>query len=244
MALTENEIIDLLQRYQSELNKMDFQRTQVSTAIEGLQSQLRTMAGVATAPVASKTVTAKAAKVAKPVGRKGRPKGKTVSPKAKVTETVVPEVVAAEVMEEVAVSAPVVAAPVEVAANEPKRRGRKPKLNTESAAAVVAVPKERKSKKKESTSTSTTESKAGRPKGASLSEWDQLIINMLKKSDRPLVKSDFDTAFSKKAKKDGLEWTEDKLYQKTSSVIHKLANQHGSIKKVDVDGKGNGYVLA
>lgn len=128
---------------------------------------------------------------------------------------------------------------IEVAATEPKTRGRKPGFKANDVPVTVEEPKKR-GRKSAVVVEEAPAKRAGRAKG-DLSEWDQIAMDIAKASKEPITRGVIDEAFRAKVNAESLGWNENKLYQKTSSVLIKLVEGHKLLEKVEIKGRGYAY---
>lgn len=189
------EIRDLINRYKSELRKLDFQVEKTQGTIADLEAQLaermryEEMESSAT-PEAGPQQTAPASPAK---GRGQSRKSETASSNGA----------------------------------KPKRKassGRKKKSGPTASAPIGPKPMKRKRK---------------------LSEWDEFVLDTLKKSNTALISSELlEKAEKKNKRKSGSDkLTDVQLKRKLNQVLHKLANKRGAIVKTQYEGKGFAYGL-
>ena len=130
-----------------------------------------------------------------------------------------------------------------------KRRGRPPKQKTRGSSngtATAKAPKKRRGRPPKSETKAkakTTKTKKSRSEGYRLSEWDNFIINELKKAKRVMINAEFLKKAMSKSKREKLGLTETDIKGKLNRSIHKLANKREEIVKVSYPGKGFAYGL-
>lgn len=80
-------------------------------------------------------------------------------------------------------------------------------------------------------------------KGYRLSDWDQFVLDTLAQEDRLLSKAELDQHAEKWVAESGKEVSAEDRYNKIARVLHKLANRHERIKKFNTPGRGYSYAL-
>jgi hypothetical protein len=187
------EIRDLINRYKSELRKLDFQVEKTQGTIADLEAQLGERLRYEDME-ASAAPEAVAQQTTPPAKKRGRPRK-----------------------------------PEKAASNgaKPKKKAASGSRKKSGPAARAPIgPKPMKRKRK-------------------LSEWDEFVLDTLKKSNTALISSELlDKAEKKNKRKSGSDkLTDIQLKRKLNQVLHKLANKRGAIVKTQYEGKGFAYGL-
>lgn len=215
--LSEDEVKELILKYESELKKLDFQSYRLKASIADLQGQL---GNTKPAPAADKKTRAEKTQTSEavaPAKKRGRPRKNAA---------------------EVAIK-PVESKP------EPKKRGRK-KIEKPAVEKKAAEPKKRGRKatvKAETKPAKTTGRKARVTKGYRLSDWDEFLINTLHNSQQVMVTSAFIDAFKTQRPDLVKKMDAQDLGSKVQRTIHKLANTRKLLAKTQYPGKGFAYGL-
>ena len=76
-----------------------------------------------------------------------------------------------------------------------------------------------------------------------LSQWDNIILDVLRESGKPVASKDIYEGAIKKAKDMGLEKDEAKMKSKINQCLVKLANRRSDIRKVKYQGRGFAYTV-
>ena len=125
-----------------------------------------------------------------------------------------------------------------------KRRGRPRKSESSSIQHSIASTRSQKISGPKADSTSSPKTAPVRKrKRQKLSDWDQIMVTALQKSNTPLKKADLDQAFMRHSLVRKNRMTPELVYLKVARVIHKLANTRGLVQKVEAKGKGYAYKL-
>jgi len=114
--------------------------------------------------------------------------------------------------------------------DEPAKKTRKQRSKSAIKTIKKATPKKRGRKPKLSRKTR-------------LSNWDQLIVDSLKRENKPLVNQDLMDIFHAQAKIENLNYNDGQIKAKLGATLHKLANKHNAVLKHDIEGKGFAYGL-
>jgi len=214
--LSSSEIQDLINKYHSELKKLEFQVDEVITTIAQLERFLENVSGrekyaaskvkvrrsksLATSPSTSSTSIKK--------GARGRPK------KIREVEKAAPKRGIA------------------------KKAGKKQTI-TKKVAAKKQVVKKPVSKKTVPAKTAKKAEKSG----YKLSSWDQYVIESLKQSNQIRITQEIINFVKNKAVADKLNTSEEEIKNKVTRSLQKLANRRNDIIKVPYKGKGFAYAI-
>ena len=77
-----------------------------------------------------------------------------------------------------------------------------------------------------------------------LSEWDKIIIDVIKENGKPATSKEiYDNAMSK-AIENGIKMDEAKMKSKINQCLVKLANRRNDLKKIKYKGRGFAYTLS
>lgn len=251
-TLTPLEIQDLVNKYRSDLRKLEFQVQHTVSLLQQLeQAAAQAEEALAVAPAVQAPTAApkpkrgrgrgpakkEAAPKPKATGRRGRPpKAAAEAAKKETTETTA----TAEVKETPKAKTTRGRKPgrpkKEVAAKkEPKATTQKETV----ANKEVPDKKETKPKAPKETKPKAAKKEAGAP-GYRLSPIDQFVADSLKSQQKALITSDFvDLAKDNPAIKGG----EAQVKVKLNRSLHKLANKKGILVKVEYPGRGYAYAL-
>ncbi len=218
------EVRDLINKYKSDLRKLDFQRLKTSSIIkelEGYATEIEEALSIEEAtirelPSSTEPETEqKETKKAAPKRRGRPPKSETAKADAKKEAAPKPE-------------------------KKKKRRGRPPGSKSKAKAKSKTAAKGQ-SKTKEKATKSKAEPKASNGKeGYRLSEWDEFVLNSLKDKQKALTTSEFtEIGVANPSIKSGAAQIKTKL----NRSLHKLANKKGVLVKVEHSGRGFAYAL-
>lgn len=228
---------ELVESYQSDIKKLQFQITLLKEAVNQLKAAIKE--DKSSAPAISNitetaVMSAATEEVAKPV-RRGRPKksapAKTTKKEKKATTSKrgrpkkVEAVVAPAAVEETA--------PVAKAEEKKVAPTRKP-----------GRPKKASSEKKASTPGKRGRKPNQKLGGYRLSDWDQLIVDGIKNAGKALIKSELLDMAAQKNDAENLKLDEQALNVKISQSLHKLANRRDDLFKIDFPGRGFAYALS
>ena len=76
-----------------------------------------------------------------------------------------------------------------------------------------------------------------------LSEWDKIIIEVIKENGKPAKSKEIYANAMAKAKAMGMDMDEFKMKAKINQCLVKLANRRGDLKKVKYQGRGFAYIV-
>jgi len=236
------DIKSLIERYASDLRLLDFQATQVKSAIADLEKMIgespeKAISTAKAAASEAKVVTVKKEKKAAAKAASDEPKRKPGRP-AKVVVVEDPTLEGEIIIEHVsppkekkgkAAKAP------KAAKTEKKAKPVKVALET------AAEPKKRGPKKKETTETAeATKLKRGRV--ASLTEWDNVLINTLVETQKLLKSGDLIESFKEYRTKNNVSEGDTRMRERLNQSLVKL-NKMELIAKEDTEGRGYLYGL-
>lgn len=253
-TLTPLEIQDLVNKYRSDLRKLEFQVQHTASLLQQLeQAAAQAEEALAVAPA----VTAPTA-APKPTRGRGRgPAKKEAAPKPKATgrRGRPPKAAAATDAAKKETTETTATAEIKETPKAKTTRGRKPgrpkkevpaKKETKATAGKETVDKKEVPAKKEAkpkapkeTKTKAAKKEAEAP-GYRLSPIDQFVADSLKSQQKALITADFvDLAKDNPAIKGG----EAQVKVKLNRSLHKLANKKGILVKVEYPGRGFAYAL-
>ena len=270
--MTSKELEELLVHYNSAKKKLEFQLESTKQTIADLKKQVggaapkrrgrpakaktATAAKPKTAAKRGRTAKAKTTTAAKPktAAKRGRPaKAKTTTAakpktaakrgrpaKAKTTTAAKPKTAAKRGRP--AKAKTTTAAKPKTAA----KRGRPAKAKTATTAkkTVAKKPVAKKTAAKKTVAKKPAAKSASQGAGYKLSDWDQFIIDDLKKAKVVLTKNQLceDAKKWSDSKKKGL--SQDQVYTKVSNVLHKLTNKKSLVNRFSNDKIKNAYGLS
>lgn len=230
----------LVEAYQSEVKKLQFQTALLKEAVSSLKDSIKEdkKAGVSIEASAASVVASMEPSTTSPAPKKrgrGRPPKKASAKSTGAKKTT-------------------------------RGRGRPPKKaasastkSTESASGTAPQKKRgpgRPPKKAASASAkSSTASKNAAPKkrgrkpnqkvgGYRLSEWDSLIVDGIKQAGKALIKPELLSLAEQKSKAEKLGMDDAAINVKISQCLHKLSNRRDDLLKVNYPGRGFAYALA
>ena len=235
------EIQDLIERYQSELRKMDYQRARVEEALSELQKQTggsksngragsseassssssnrSTSKSSTSKPTTNKSGSNKSGSSASSGGeqpatkrRRGRPAGSKNKPKSDSGSS---------------------------SSNKSSSKTSSSNRNTSSSKSNDSESKERRSPIKDKSSGSAR----GR-RQRSLSDWDSAIIDSIDNAGKVQTSAELYDVLKNMRDREKIDWDDDKVRAKLNAVLHKLANKRGDLIKVKYSGKGYAYGLS
>lgn len=216
----------LVDSYQSDIKKLQFQISLLKDAVTELKEGIRLDRASAPAveSAAAPATPAKKATARKPRTTKGRGRPKKTSKAAAA-----PAAETADVKE----------APAAKKAAPAKATARKSAAKT-TRAKKAAAPKAEKP---------ATPAKRGRKPnqklgGYRLSDWDQMIVDGIKDAGKALIKTELLDLAAKKNAAENLKMDEQAINVKISQSLHKLANRRDDLVKVAFPGRGFAYALA
>jgi hypothetical protein len=229
------DIKSLIERYASDLRLLDFQATQVKSAIADLEKMIgespeKAISTAKAAASEAKVVTVKKEKKAAAKAASDEPKRKPGRP-AKVVVVEDPTLEGEIIIEHV---------------SPPKeKKGKAAKAEKKSkpvkAALETAEPKKRGPKKKETTETAeATKLKRGRV--ASLTEWDNVLISALVETQKLLKSGDLIESFKEYRTKNKISEGDTRMRERLNQSLVKL-NKMELIAKEDTEGRGYLYGL-
>ena len=76
-----------------------------------------------------------------------------------------------------------------------------------------------------------------------LSQWDNVILDVLRENGKPVSSKDIYDRAMNKAKDMGIAMEESKMKSKINQCLVKLANRRNDIKKIKYQGRGFAYTL-
>ena len=225
--MTSKELEELLVHYNSAKKKLEFQLESTKQTIADLKKQV----GGAAPKRRGRPAKAKTATAAKPktAAKRGRPA------KAKTTTAAKPKTAAKRGRP--AKAKTTTAAKPKTAA----KRGRPAKAKTATTAKKTVA---KKTAAKKTVAKKPAAKSASQGAGYKLSDWDQFIIDDLKKAKVVLTKNQLceDAKKWSDSKKKGL--SQDQVYTKVSNVLHKLTNKKSLVNRFSNDKIKNAYGLS
>ena len=224
------EIKELIDNYKSNIRKFEFQIENAKLAISKLESEILLGSTKAAEEGKSKKATGKQA-----VKRGPKPK-KAATEAAQAAEVKEPKKRGPKPKKAVAEAAQ--AAEVK----EPKKRGPKPKKAVAEAAQAAEVKKAEKKNKAAAKPSGPVEKK--RPgRTATLTEWDNFIIQTLGEGKKLRTNDDLHKAMMEERDAQKIQEGNARLKELLNRSLQKLSGKMGQIDKVKVPGVGNLYGL-
>ncbi len=226
-SLTQLEIQNLINLYNSELRKLHFQYSKTQNTIKELQDSLEGVEIGQQVPGDISTVEEPETPVKRGPGRPPKKRGPGRPPKAKRGPGRPPKAKRGPGRPPKAKRGP---------GRPPKKRG------------PGRPPKKRgpgRPPKAKSASTGTKSSSTGRKKrvvkggGYKLSDWDKFLIHTIQQSSSPMINKEILAVAKEKYKNE----SESNLSGKISRSIHKLANKRKVLKKHKYEGRGYAYTV-
>lgn len=224
----------LVESYQSEIKKLQFQISLLKETVKqlklGIKEDKKAPIAASAAAIVSAVETSSSTSVKKKPGRpKKATSGSTTAkkkrgrPKKEATSSTTTK----------------------------KKPGRPKKSAAATTSATTEVKKKPGRPKKavsSSTATKTPKKRGRKPNqklgGYRLSEWDQLIVDGITKAGKALVKNELLDLAEAKNKEDNLKMDMQAINVKISQSLHKLANRRDDLVKVPFPGRGFAYALA
>jgi hypothetical protein len=222
--LSSSEIQDLINKYHSELKKLEFQVDEVITTIAQLERFLENVSGrekyaitkVKVKKSKSLAVTPSTTSIKK--GVRGRPKKINVVEKATPKKALAKKAVAKKA----------------VAKKPIAKKTVSKKLITKKAVAKKSTPKK---------GAPVKSIKKPKKSGYKLSSWDQYVIDSIKQSDQIRITQEIIDFVRNKTIADKLNASEEEIKNKVTRSLQKLANRRNDIIKVPYKGKGFAYAI-
>jgi hypothetical protein len=229
--LSSSEIQDLINRYHSELKKLEFQVDEVITTIAQLERLLENVSGREKSAISKVKVKKSKSLAVSPSlsltsakkGVRGRPRkikesekatpGKAVAKKAGTKKAVAKKAAAKKATTKKAVTKKAIAK----------------KAITKKAITKKAAPKKATKKPKKS--------------GYKLSAWDQYVIDSIKQAGQIRITQEIIDFVKTKAEADKLNTNDEEIKNKVTRSLQKLANRRNDIIKVPFKGKGFAYAI-
>lgn len=213
--LSSSEIQDLINKYHSELKKLEFQVDEVITTIAQLERFLENVSGrekyavskVKVRKSKSLSITPSASSTSIKKGVRGRPKKIKEVEKAGPKKTTAKKAVA--------------------------KKGIAKKSVAKRAVPVKTAKKANFAKK----------AKKAEKNGYKLSSWDQYVIESIKQSNQIRITQEIIDFVKNKATADKLNTSEEEIKNKVTRSLQKLANRRNDIIKVPYKGKGFAYAI-
>lgn len=219
--LSSSEIQDLINKYSSELKKLEFQTAEVKMTLLGLENLIK---DVNSREKASFTkVKVKKSSVAKPLKKRGR---KSVVEKAKVKTKTKEKIVKGTTPKKTKAQKSITAKP-------------KKEVSVKSKKAVVGKKAAVKSKK----SLPKVNSKKIEKIGYKLSDWDSYVIQSIENRGKVLITSEIIDQVKSKLIAAGKNSSDSEIKNKVTRSLQKLVNRRGDLAKVNFKGKGFAYAL-
>jgi hypothetical protein len=223
----------LVEAYQSEVKKLQFQTALLKEAVSSLKDSIKEdkKAGVNIETTAASVVASMDVSTATPKKRgPGRPPKKASAKSAGAKKAT-------------------------------RGRGRPPKAAKSAESTSATAPQKKRGpgrppkKASSAAAKSTTASKSAAPKkrgrkpnqkvgGYRLSEWDALIVDGIKQAGRALIKPELLSLAEQKNKAEKLGMDDAAINVKISQCLHKLSNRRDDLVKVSYPGRGFAYALA
>ncbi len=218
--LSSSEIHDLINRYKSELKKIEFQASEVNLTISQLESSLKNVAGIEKA-ARLKTKKRKSTPIivvpSKTKKRRGRPTKKSAKTKP---------VKASKIAKSTKSKTAKVILPKKASLANKKTKSKK----------IVAKPNK----------IVDTLKKAKKPatkKGYKLTFWDEYVIESIKQAGKVRITQEIVNFVTAKMKETGKIASDKEIQNKVIRSLQKLANRRNDLKKVAYEGKGLAYAL-
>lgn len=242
------EVRDLINKYKSDLRKLDFQRLKTGSIIkelEGYATEIEEALSIEEATIRELPSSGEPQTEEKkaPANRRGRtPKPETKKPNAKKQAATKAAAKKEEAPEPAKKQETTQTAAKKEEAPKPekkkKRRGRPPGSKNKTKSKSTAKYKG-KTKQKVAASGAKSATEAGQ-RGYRLSEWDQFVLNSLEDKQKALTTSEFtEIGVANPSIKTGAAQIKTKL----NRSLHKLANKKGVLVKVEHSGRGFAYAL-
>jgi len=217
--LTSGEIQDLINRYNSDLKKLEFQVEDIKLTIAGLEKLMNSVAIREKASFAKvKTKKTKIQTLTKPKKATSAVKAKSATKSKQKTKPT------------------------------PKGKAKTAKnIKVAKKAVVKAVPKTKakvtaKLKPKKITSKGAVLASSGK-KGYKLSDWDNYVIQSISESGKVRITSEILESVKNKMAAAGRKVTDFEVRNKVTRSLQKLVNNRGDLAKVSYEGKGLAYAL-
>jgi hypothetical protein len=214
--LSSSEIHDLINRYKSDLKKLEFQASEVNLTISQLESLLKNVAGIEKAAIL-KTKKRKPTPVTLVTSKTKKKRGRPAKKSLKGKKTALP----GKTVTSQKKSLPKKTATITKTTKQ-KKIVAKPKK-------IVAKPKKLK--------------KAEDKKGYKLTFWDEYVIESIKQAGKVRITQEIVNFVSAKMKETGKNASDVEIQNKVTRSLQKLANRRGDLKKVPFEGKGLAYAL-
>jgi hypothetical protein len=228
--LSSSEIQDLINKYSSELKKLEFQTAEVKMTLMGLENLMKDVSSREKASFA-KVKIKKTAAVEKLNKKSGQ---KSIAKKAKVK---VKKLTKAKAAKESTVKK---AKPQKATIAKIKKES--------SIKKIVAKPKKELSNKKviakpNKKAQSKVKSKTSEKIGYKLSDWDNYVIQSIEKGGKVLITSEIIDQVKSKLNASGKSSSDAEIKNKVTRSLQKLVNRRGDLAKVSFQGKGFAYAL-
>lgn len=217
--LTSGEIQDLINRYNSDLKKLEFQVEDIKMTIAGLEKLMNSVALREKASFAKvKTKKTKIQTLTKPKKTTSAAKAKSTTKSKQKTKPT------------------------------PKGKAKTTKnINVAKKAVSKAIPKAKtkvtaKLKPKKTKSKGAILTTSGK-KGYKLSDWDNYVIQSISESGKVRITSEILESVKNKMAAAGKKVTDLQVRNKVTRSLQKLVNNRGDLAKVSYQGKGLAYAL-
>jgi hypothetical protein len=268
--LSSSEIHDLINRYNSDLKKIEFQASELNLTISQLESLLKNLTGL------EKTASQKTKKrkstpvtvVSKSKKKRGRPAKKVSVKKSAVTKN--PAITSKKVKQKksavkstrkATANATLKTTPKKVAKATLKITPKKVAKATPKKVAKVSAKKVAKATPKKAAEATPKNAVKDAPKeiktiakqkkvkkteskkGYKLTFWDEYVIESIKQSGKVRITQEIVDFVTIKMKESGKGASDSEIQNKVIRSLQKLANRRSDLKKVPYEGKGLAYAL-